>query len=142
MVPWAVSSTFMNMLQRAPFLGGHVTTKATSAETGGAYALAEHHVTPAANPPLHVHHDEDEGFYVLEGELEVECGGTTAVARAGDFALLPRGVPHTYRVLGESARMLVLSGPGFERFVDAVQGDAPAPEHVVAAAAANGIAFV
>ncbi len=49
------------------FLNSLVTTKATYAETGGAYCLMEHLLTAAANPPMHVQADEEEAFYVLAG---------------------------------------------------------------------------
>jgi quercetin dioxygenase-like cupin family protein len=91
------------------FLNGLMTTKASSAEAGGAYALTEHVVTAASNPPMHVQVDEEEAFYVLEGEVEFEVGGTRAAARPGSFALVPRGAAHTFRVLSPTARMLVIT---------------------------------
>lgn len=63
--------------------------------------------------PLHIHHDNDEGFYVLEGELTVRIEDETHVLEAGEYALGPRGVPHTYRNSGERpARVLILYAPG------------------------------
>ena len=52
------------------------------------------------SPPLHVHHDEHEAFYVLEGELEIACGSERYSAAAGAFAFLPSGIAHTFRVVG------------------------------------------
>jgi hypothetical protein len=64
-------------------------------------------------PPLHVHHNEHESFYVLEGRLEIVCGPERFEAPAGSFAFLPRGVAHTFRVLGETpARVLGIAVPG------------------------------
>ena len=60
------------------FFNALVTTKASTAETGGAYSLTEHLVTAASNPPMHVQVDEDEAFYVLEGEIEFEVDGDEA----------------------------------------------------------------
>lgn len=115
-------------------LNGLVVTKATVAETGGAYGLMEHLLTPAANPPLHVHTDEEEGFYVLDGEIELEVDGDLVHAAPGTFALVPRGAVHRFRVLSETARVLVLAsapggapGGGVEAFFDAVGEPAPAP---------------
>jgi len=69
-------------------------------------------------PPLHIHHREDEGFVVLEGELTVYVGGDVLTLRAGESALGPMGVPHTFRVESETARWLAICSPGgFERFV-------------------------
>ncbi len=115
-------------------LNGLVITKATVAETGGAYGLMEHLLTPDCNPPVHVQTDEEEGFYVLDGEVDFEVDGAVVHGRPGTFALVPRGAVHTFRVLTDTARMLVIaSAPqgapngGLEAFFDAVGDPAPAP---------------
>lgn len=78
-------------------------------------------VPPGHMPPLHVHHAEDEGFYLLEGEVTLYLPGEQIDCRPGDFVLAPRGVPHAYRVGESPARWLVISSPaGFESFVSAV----------------------
>ena len=80
------------------------------------YALIEMHTPPGDQPPLHVHRDEDEGFYVLEGELCLWAGEERILLRPGQFANAPAGVPHTYRVVGEEpARYLVTSPTGAVR---------------------------
>jgi mannose-6-phosphate isomerase-like protein (cupin superfamily) len=110
------------------FLRNRMTVKATAETTGGAYGLLESLIVPGFSPPLHVHHREDEAFYVLEGELTMRCGDRTFRASAGAFVFLPRGVPHTFVVEGnEPARMLTLLTPGGgeKLFVD---GGRP-PEH-------------
>jgi quercetin dioxygenase-like cupin family protein len=95
------------------FLNGLMTTKAETAETGGAYCLMEHLLSAAANPPRHVQTDEEEAFYVLDGEIEFEVDGDIAVATPGTFAFVPRGAAHAFRVLTDTARMLVItSAPG------------------------------
>ena len=91
------------------FLNGLMTTKADAAETGGAYCLMEHLLTPAANPPMHVQTDEEEAFYVLDGEVEFEVDGDVVHAVPGSFAFVPRGAAHTFRVLTDTARMLVIA---------------------------------
>ena len=78
------------------FVNGLVTTKATVDETGRAYGLAEHLVSAASNPPVHIHADEDEAYYVLDGEMEFEVDGVCTVARPGSYALAPHGRPHTF----------------------------------------------
>jgi uncharacterized cupin superfamily protein len=98
-------------------------------------------VPPGHMPPLHVHHAEDEGFYVLEGEVTLFLPGEAVVCRPGDFVLAPRGVPHAYRVGDRPARWLVTSTPaGFERFVAdvAALGD-PDPESLGRVAAEHDI---
>ena len=91
------------------FLNGLMLTKASEAETRGAYCMMEHRITAASNPPPHVHNNEEEAFYVLEGEMEVEVGGEVATLKPGGFALAPRGVPHSFRVVSDEVRVLVIA---------------------------------
>ena len=90
------------------FFNALMTTKATMSETSGAYSLTEHLVTASSNPPMHVQTDEDEAFYILDGEVELEVDGQIVVATPGTFALVARGAAHCFRVLTETARMLVI----------------------------------
>jgi quercetin dioxygenase-like cupin family protein len=90
------------------FFNALMTTVASTEETGGAYSLTEHVATAASNPPMHVQMDEDEAFYVLEGEVEFEVDGQVAVATPGTFAFVARGAAHTFRVLTDTARYLVI----------------------------------
>jgi quercetin dioxygenase-like cupin family protein len=111
------------------FLGCLVTAKATTATTAGRVAVLEHRAPRGAGSPLHVHHREDEWFYVLEGELTLWVGGETVVAPAGAFVYGPRDVPHTFIVSSEEARFLLVTAPaGFDEFVRAVATPAPALE--------------
>jgi quercetin dioxygenase-like cupin family protein len=98
-------------------------------------------VPPGHMPPLHVHHAEDECFYVLKGEVTLYMPGEERTLGAGDFLLAPRGIPHSYRVGDEPCHMLVVSQPaGFERFVAAVARlDEPDPETLSAVAAEHDI---
>jgi quercetin dioxygenase-like cupin family protein len=92
--------------------------KATAADTGGQLTIVEVTEPPGAQAPLHVHHRDDEGFWILEGDVTFEVGGTTIEAGAGDFAWGPRGVPHRYTAGPEGCRMLFLLTPGgFEELV-------------------------
>jgi mannose-6-phosphate isomerase-like protein (cupin superfamily) len=99
------------------WLGGLATVKATGKETGGRYTLVEV-LEPEGEQPLHVHHREDEGFWVLEGEVTFEVGEETIKASPGSFLFGPKDVPHRYTVESRPARMLfILSPAGFEEFV-------------------------
>ncbi|MBS2020525.1 MAG: cupin domain-containing protein [Deltaproteobacteria bacterium] len=85
---------------------------ATAHETGGAFALAEVVVRAGAEPPPHVHANEEESFYVLEGDLEFLVDGVSTRARAGDFLVLPRGKVHAFLVRSAEARLLLMVTPG------------------------------
>jgi quercetin dioxygenase-like cupin family protein len=92
--------------------------KATAEETGGALSVIESWLTPAANPPLHIHHGEDEAILVLEGELEYYLGDEEPrVVGPGQFVFGPRGVAHRFEVRTPEAHTLVFATPGgAERF--------------------------
>ena len=97
---------------------GLAVIKATGADTGGRIAIIEITEPPGAVAPKHVHHNEDEGFWVLEGDVRFDVGGTTIAASAGDYAFGPRDIPHSYRVGPDGCRMLFIVTPaGFEELV-------------------------
>jgi quercetin dioxygenase-like cupin family protein len=99
-----------------------------SEQSGGHVAIVENRL-PAhwAGPPLH-HHDFDEGFYVLEGELTFQVGDVVVVRRAGEFAFAPRNVVHTLANHSDQpARyVLVITPAGFERYFARMTDDPPA----------------
>ena len=92
---------------------------ATGEQTAGAYTLCEARVLPGGGPPPHIHHREDESFFVLEGEITFQLGGEQVVARAGSFIQGPRGIPHAFKnQRSEPARMLIHVSPsGFDKFL-------------------------
>jgi quercetin dioxygenase-like cupin family protein len=111
------------------FFGGLTTIKADGADTGGRAMVTEQVAPRGSGSPLHVHHNEDEWFYVLEGELTIWVAGTTVVAGAGAFVYGPRDIPHTFVVSSERARFLLVTEPaGLEGFIRALAVPAPAPE--------------
>jgi quercetin dioxygenase-like cupin family protein len=57
--------------------------------------------------PMHIHDDEEEAFYILEGQLRVSCGEQTWTVGRGDFVMLPRGIPHTCAVYFGGERTLI-----------------------------------
>ena len=99
-----------------------MTFKASGEDTGGAYSLADSMVPPQGGSPPHIHHREDEAFWVLEGELEVSVGENRFRAGAGSFVHLPRSVLHSYQNVGTApARFLTLMVPaGLEKFFEEV----------------------
>src|SRR5713226_7361245 len=70
---------------------------ATGEDTNGKYALWEAVVPPGGGPPPHVHSREEEGFYVLEGEINITVGEVHFVVQAGMFANMPIGSLHSFR---------------------------------------------
>jgi quercetin dioxygenase-like cupin family protein len=89
-------------------------------ETEGRACVVEVTGRRGAMPPLHVHHVDDEIFHLLEGELTLHHGAETVRLSAGETALAPRGVPHTFRIESDVARILVTGTPaGFDRFIEA-----------------------
>ena len=89
-----------------------LTFKARSDETDGAFLLFEMLAPRGKSTPLHVHDEEDESFYVLEGELLAHVEGREVTAPAGTFISFPRGTPHAFTVTSERARFLTLFTPG------------------------------
>jgi mannose-6-phosphate isomerase-like protein (cupin superfamily) len=81
-------------------VGDLITVKVSSEETGGAYSLLEETTPPEGGPPPHLHANEDETLYVLEGEVDFLVGDQITRAGAGSSAYLPRGVLHTFKNVG------------------------------------------
>jgi quercetin dioxygenase-like cupin family protein len=100
------------------FIGSLTTIKASSQSTAGRVAVIEHVSPRGSGSPLHVHHREDEWFYVTKGELTIWVGGQVIDAPAGSFVYGPRDIPHTYTVSSDTARFLVVTQPaGFDDFI-------------------------
>ncbi|MCY2967284.1 MAG: cupin domain-containing protein [Planctomycetota bacterium] len=107
---------------------------ATGEETDGKYALWEAIVPPGGGPPPHVHSREEEGFYILEGEITFSIGDERVVATTGMFANMPVGTPHAFKNESDKpARMLISVAPAglekmfFEFGVLVPQGATTAP---------------
>jgi quercetin dioxygenase-like cupin family protein len=121
----AVASTvepYLNALDENAarwFLGCRVWRRADATQTGGALGLIEQVVPPGLGSPYHVHRNEDETFYLLEGEIRFFSEGRSWVLGPGGFAFLPRDIPHGFRTEGDvPSRSLLLAAPGgFEGFV-------------------------
>jgi quercetin dioxygenase-like cupin family protein len=98
-------------------------------ETKGAFGLCELVGAKGNMPPLHVHRDDDETFYVLEGQTTFFVGDRVIEVAAGEAVFAPRGIPHTYRVESGVGRHLVVGSPaGFERFLQEAGERAPREE--------------
>lgn len=98
------------------WLGELAIIHASAKDTDGRYCMIELYATPEGAPPPHIHQREDEGFLVLEGEITLRIGERTLTAKAGDFFIAPKGIPHSYDVTSkEHARVMLICSPaGFE----------------------------
>ena len=134
------------------FLGALGTIKFSADTTDGRVAVLEFLWPQGGGSPLHVHRNEDEWFYVIEGELTLWVGGEVVVAPAGSFVYGPRDIPHTFLVTSTEARFLMVTEPApFADFVRAMSEPAqaltlppasvqpPDPERMTAIAAEYGI---
>jgi quercetin dioxygenase-like cupin family protein len=137
-------------LEAAPggaLLGSSIHVRVRSEDTDRTFGLIEQ-VVPAGfpGPPLHVHPEFEETFYVIEGEIAVRVGDEAHEAGPGSVAVVPRGTPHTFaNPADQPVRMLVLVTPGgFERYFDALaaavaeRGGYPPAEELVAMSIAHG----
>jgi mannose-6-phosphate isomerase-like protein (cupin superfamily) len=97
---------------------GTIRIIAGASTTDRSFSIIESTDPPGSGAPLHVHHGEAEGFYILDGTVELTCGAQTVTVYPGDFVYAPKDVPHKFVVAGDKpARMLMLfSRPGFEMF--------------------------
>ena len=94
---------------------------ATGESTGGTFALVDERAARGTSVPLHLHREDMESFYVLEGELTLYIGDRPGVrASAGSFAHVPGGTVHGFRVESETARYLILTTPRHGQFYRAI----------------------
>jgi mannose-6-phosphate isomerase-like protein (cupin superfamily) len=101
--------------------GGLAEIKAAASDTGGRMTILEIAEPPNSAAPLHVHHTQDEGFWILDGSATFEVGDKVIEARAGDYLFGPRDIPHRYTTGPDGCRMLFILTPGgFEELVRAV----------------------
>lgn len=130
-------------------LFGHleIDAKVATADTAGGVYIIEHSDQGKGGPPRHVHHAQDEWFYVLEGPYRVEVGDERFELVPGDFLLAPREIPHVWAHTGEGVgRLLIGFEPAgqIEAFFTALAraGDAPSVETLRRLTNAHGMTFV
>lgn len=82
-------------------LGDLYTFKVTGKETNGAFTVMDQIIQPQGGPPPHIHHREDEAFFILDGTFSFLCGDKETVFDKGSFVYVPKGVLHTFRNIGE-----------------------------------------
>lgn len=125
------------------FLATRMTTLVDAAQSHGNLTLLICEGPAGFSPPRHIHQSEEEGFFLLEGAMHVQCGDEEWDLEPGGFIWLPRGIEHTF-IITKPGRCLQLTTPsGFESFVQDVgvlargPGLPPASEPDVARLAAS-----
>lgn len=139
--------------------GDRVSFLATGSETHGSCFIFEGLAAPGGGPPPHIHHFEDESFYLLEGNITFHAGGQTIYAKPGDFIHIPRGTVHSLKnegtVPGRALVVISPAGPsGVQQFFEEsfyLTKDPAAPpppiteelmKRMMTAAARNGMEWV
>jgi mannose-6-phosphate isomerase-like protein (cupin superfamily) len=126
-------------------LGTEVRFLCDADATGNAWSLMEVTMQRDSGPPLH-HHDWDEAYYIIEGEVHFTVGEKSVLATSGDFLYTPAGVPHGFHGTSGRARMLILDVPAhagkFFREVNGEVTELPRQfEKVIEIGDRNGIHF-
>lgn len=135
------------------FAGALMILKAADDQTNGRFAFLDQRVPRDYAVPQHIHHVEDEAWYVLEGDVTFYCGDEMFKAGPGSWVFLPKEVPHAFKVGSEGGRLLTISAPSeFANFVKSAGQSAPKlvvppPEppdldHLASIAARYGIEIV
>ena len=124
-----------------------MSVKATGAETGAAFTLLEAAEPPGFGPPMHIHHDAAEAFYVLAGEYLIFIEDREFTCPAGSFIYIPVGLRHGFRVGGVPSRKLNLYSPAamigyFDELSDAMGAKEADPEVLDAIARRHGMEVV
>jgi quercetin dioxygenase-like cupin family protein len=97
-------------------------------QTNGRYAQIEATMQAGGEPPLHTHTREDETFYLLEGSIRFTIGDHVFTANAGDYVVMPKNIPHAFKVLTPSAKAVMTIAPaGFENYFRNPRLAIPAP---------------
>jgi quercetin dioxygenase-like cupin family protein len=135
------------------WLGSLTLNKVTRAATRGDMDIVDHRVPAGYTPPLHIHHAQDEVFYVIDGQFAVRCGDQHWQAGPGSLVFLPRQVAHGFAVSADGpGRTLLINAPaGFADVITELgvpasdlvlpgpQVPVPDPQRAAAVSAAHGI---
>ncbi|MCH2175176.1 MAG: cupin domain-containing protein [Lentisphaeria bacterium] len=101
-----------------PIFGVKIVEKISSEQTSGQYSVIETTTPAGGGPPLHLHLNEDELFYVVEGKYKFYCGDQVIKAETGSFVFLPKGTPHRFENIGKAKGITIntITPGGFEKF--------------------------
>ena len=126
-------------------LGGFMmTVKATADTTGGAFTLLEATEPPHFGPPLHIHRDAAEAFYIVEGAYRIFIEDQETLCPAGSFVYIPAGVSHGFRVGDAPSKKLNLYVPQamvgyFDELADAIASGVVDDDHLAGIAERYGM---
>ena len=110
-------------------MGDYQNMKLVGTDTNSQFTLIEQNNDPGFGIPPHVHQNEDEVFQVLSGQLEITIGEKVTTMAAGDIIFCPRGIPHSFKVIGsEKARVMLSVFPsGIENMFEELAALPPGP---------------
>ncbi len=94
------------------YQGGYLKTIIAPEQTNNTLAMLEITLPKGAEPPPHIHTNEDETFYLLDGRISVQIADTTTILEPGEGIFAPRQVPHSFKILTENATIMNLMSPG------------------------------
>jgi len=108
-------------------LGADITIKVSSEEANGAFTVIEGHTPPMEGPPLHRHRDQDEWWYIVEGEYRFEVDGEEIYATAGSTVFAPRGSSHAFQNIGDKPGWTIATfvPGGVDLFFEDIERAAP-----------------
>jgi quercetin dioxygenase-like cupin family protein len=90
-------------------LGDNQIIKLSAKDTNGQFSLIEQNNNPGTGIPPHVHQNEDEVFHVLSGQVDMTIGEEMTTLNSGDLIFCPRGIPHSFKVVGDQKAKVMLS---------------------------------
>ncbi len=132
---------------RVVFGGLRLDAKVAPTDTGGDLYVVQHTDTATGGPPLHVHHTQDEWFYVLSGAYRVQVGDERFEVGPGDAVFAPRAVPHVWAHVGDGPGSLLIAfqpAGQMDAFLGALAalGGAPTPAAMGPLFAAHGMTML
>ncbi|MBB3938332.1 cupin domain-containing protein [Aureimonas phyllosphaerae] len=99
------------------FTTARLTIHLSKTQNADGITLIEHHMAAGFAVPLHAHHGEDESFYFVDGEVRMQIRDEIHTMRPGQALTIPKGVPHSFRVVSDEARFLSFTTGRFEDMV-------------------------
>ena len=121
--------------------------QAAGEDTSGAFSLLEAEEPAHFGPPMHIHRDAAEAFYVVSGEYRIFIEDDESVCPAGSFVYIPAGVPHGFRVGAVPSRKLNIYAPAamvgyFDELAAAIASDEMDDESLADIARRHGMEVI